>query len=746
MQFPASAAARTPRLRLYVGLQALAAFTLAIGLGLELRRHLQFEYHARSEIVGWIRVHEYPKQQEFFYYLLALIGVPLAMTLAWLAWIAYGDIAARRTGQTVECFLRLGAVAALPLLLIWRDFPRFDDGWLPGLVLPIGLAAAALIGGHLFVRRRTLADRALPAPAQPSRNPPRERASRPRRLWLPWLQYLVLPVAVYLLAHSGNIHGRIDLFHEGERLGPLNALLRGGVPFRDVYVQHGLFQDAYLARLAGAVFGPTLESVRCMQRLLEPLGYVALYLLGTQVFRGGPATALLLAALACGVNIGVSGRNTLALVSLAILASHVTCQQRSAGGVATRRPHGLGGWRLIGAGVTTSAAFWYSTEVGLYTLACIGPFLLLYGFARSERPSWKSLSPLAAYGLGLSIGLGSVGAYFALHGALDDVLLNTYIQCAHQLDVWGRAFPSLSSILAPLAEGGGVAGWRSFVLSEGFRWYLPAFVLVVTGGYLTYRGCCGDLWRSEGCVKLLLLWLASAVFFRTALGRSDNIHMDYGATSAWMLLLFLVDRGVGRLVDELRSASVSGHPRRQRVFAAAWIVAPALGLLWYAGEVHLPRSQRGAERGSRRSSLLDGRLSDPPVRPTTLERAGNLDIPADQERQIRAVVAYIRGETAADEPIFDFANQGAFYFFADRPSATRFSQAVYASAPDLQQEVIEALERQRTRLVIFKTGAYTERFDGVSNEERLPRIAQYLAEHYEPAARIEGTELLKRKQ
>ena len=98
------------------------------------------------------------------------------------------------------------------------------------------------------------------------------------------LNTFFLPVFIYLLTYSGNIHGNIDLFHEGERLAPLNEMLRGGVPFRDIYVQHGLFQNAYLAWFGGQFFEPTLFGLRTMERILNPLGYVALYLLGLQVF------------------------------------------------------------------------------------------------------------------------------------------------------------------------------------------------------------------------------------------------------------------------------------------------------------------------------------------------------------------------------------------------------------------------------------------------------------------------------
>ena len=52
------------------------------------------------------------------------------------------------------------------------------------------------------------------------------------------------------------------MFHEGERLAPLNEMLHGGVVFKDIYVQHGLFQNAYLAWFGSKIFEPTLMGVR----------------------------------------------------------------------------------------------------------------------------------------------------------------------------------------------------------------------------------------------------------------------------------------------------------------------------------------------------------------------------------------------------------------------------------------------------------------------------------------------------
>ncbi|MBI1929517.1 hypothetical protein HYR99_35385, partial [Candidatus Poribacteria bacterium] len=268
---PAIKNARQPNLRPWVALITVSAFTLAIGLGLEIHRHLHFAYHDDSGIVGWVSVHQYPKPQEFFYYLLALIGLPSTIALYWMGWIAYSNFVAKWTHQPVERTLKQSAFASLPLLLIWRDIHYLERSWVTGLAMPIGLVLAAQLGILLYNRLRSHAEssRISPYPFAMTETfyLPKPNA-RVFSLALAIFKYLIVPVFIYLLMYSGNIHGGIDLFHEGERLAPLNEMLHGGIPFRDIYVQHGLFQNTYLAWMGSKLFGPTLEGVRRMERLL----------------------------------------------------------------------------------------------------------------------------------------------------------------------------------------------------------------------------------------------------------------------------------------------------------------------------------------------------------------------------------------------------------------------------------------------------------------------------------------------
>ena len=744
-------------LRPYVRIIAISAFSLAIGLGIALRNYLTFEFHDNSGVVGWVSVNQYPKQQEFFYYLLALVGIPIVIWLYWFVWLTYSQWAAMATNQPIHRVLKLNALASVPLWLSWLQIYNFDQAGFLGLTLPIGLTL--LFKLVLFsLRFQPIEGKGDTVSSEPLtlQNGTTPGMPKSLRLLFRGCEYILLPIFIYLLIYNGNINGGIDMFHEGERLAPLNEMLHGGVVFRDVYVQHGLFQNAYLAWFGSKIFEPTLMGLRSMERVLGPLGYIALYLLGLQVFRGRFLTAFICFLIASGDNFSVSPRHSLGLLSFACVANYLTYHREKGLFLPWQRnlsekPTWVSflfrfGWKLILAGVFTSLAFWYSTEVGLYTLGAIGLFLVIYSLQRRIQLHLRPL-PLVGYCCGLLLGFLPVAIYFLSHGALDDAIWNSYIQCKYQIATWGLKFPSLSGTFSILFED----GWQAFFLSTGFRWYLPICVFVVTAAYLTYRRLCRTNVSPDDALQLLLLLLGGIAFFRTALGRSDGGHLNFGATFLWPLCLFPLDRGISGIYNNLfggesgegfraRLSLLTDKARWQRALKAAWILIPIAMCLWYVGAVHHPLKGFGNKWERLQQNQFKLRIAS-----EELERAGNVDLPNDQVAQIQMVVAYIQANTVPGEKIFDFTSQGAYFFFANRPSVTRFHMVSYAATPGMQREVISALEQDQTRLVIFKTGGWFDRVDGIPVEERHPLIAQYLEDNYELAININATEILLRK-
>src|SRR6185436_10170823 len=90
----------------------------------------------------------------------------------------------------------------------------------------------------------------------------------------------------------------------------------------------------------------------------------------------------------------------------------------------------------------------------------------------------------------------------------------------------------------------------------------------------------------------------------------------------------------------------------------------------------------------------------------------------------------IRALTRRGEPIFDFSNQPAFYFFADRPNPTRFYQVPILSPRAFQAETIRALEKARPKVVIRRSPELFDQFDGVTNDLRAQAVSGYIDDMY----------------
>jgi hypothetical protein len=908
---------------IYGAIVAICGFIFAIGVALVIQRFFHFEFHDNSGIVGWISANKYPKQQEMFYFLSALIFVPSFSVLCFLFWLVYSKAISRLIPIPVRRILKQDALTYFSLLFIigklnqlelppgklfftpiglflsakiiflffnvirmamtkapssydeTSTLPHADNGiskepgdslsvsalhhetsvnqdarlnwkaiWSilasglciffyvllgyihksPTLLFLFIILSATTLGPlglslfYSFIVSRKLrlqfhnvlayeAYALIPAALlllfavfHPSgkylllivfflsffgakllfliSTTCRQFVDKTQEeglfkefrqcthLFQQLTTYLTIPALIYVFFYGGgNInqvfeffynYDGIDLFHEGEKLAPLNELLRGGIPFRDIYIQHGLFQNAFRPLLASALFGDTLAAVRLLERLFVPMGYVTFYILGVQVFKSR-LTAILAVFVASSQNLWVSDRHSLGLISIAFTANYITryrdlpsfsawqgkstCAGRWFEFPGYCLPYG---WNLIFGGICATLAFFFSTEVGLYAFAICFLFLLTFGFIRKGVSLKFGALNVLYYCAGAFLCFLPFAAYFGWYSALDDLIVNSYIQCAYQIHIWGKSFPGLLGTLSGMDSLNDI---YSFVLSETFRWYLPVLIFLITATYLLYRAVQGRFWSSESNAKLLLLFLAGIIFFRTTLGRADDQRLIYGAIFMWLISLFFLERIMLRSWRNLFPPEATHPPVFEttsrmsfRIPQAILASIPILLFIWYVSIVHIPvkRAKLRLYELTRYGSIQRD------VR-ETLQRAGGIQLPDGQVSQIREVVKYIQSNTSPSEPIFDFSNQGAYYFFADRPAATRYHQIVYASTTSAQKEVIHNLETTKTRFVIFKTGSLFDTMDGVPTVDRLPIITRYLEKNYQEDININGTVILVRK-
>ena len=696
--------------------------------GVALWHGWEFAVRDHDGIVGWISVNRYPKQQE----LVAFVGAVAAMVLGVLAgpwgWWWLTRWLARRRRMRPRLVLRcLGLAAAglllglLPLLLgLWSAW------WLVGLPLAVAVSLALAL-----LRRppawcsnapwRPDSGYRASTPAAPS--PPAAAARSPaiRRLRLAFDWVFMPGLIIWLLRDAGVLPPLLDLFHEGEALAPLNAMRHGELVFRDFYIQHGLALNVGLGWLATLFGAPTVEGMRTAYQLYVPLGAISLYVLGTQLFRSRLTAAVLVLGM-IAMAVFPSTRFGLQLLSMGAMAHALrvlSVPSSRAEAVALRQAAGA----VLLAGVLSGLAFFWSVESGFYSLAANGLLLALWAVS---DPRWR---PATRWGISAALPFGLLLAwapfllYFAHNGALTGLISTIHAQVAYQLPVWGLPFPSL---LALLRGDPGLSPIESLTPAQVLQAYVPPLLYVLTAGVLAFRFARGGFWRSPLAVLALLVLLHGMAQFRSALGRSDIGHI-LSALTPLLTLLMLVSEGV--LFAAYRRLRTGGRRRRATALGILLLLAALAVGIWrlYARPPVTELAQQNA--------------AAPTMPVSTWAPIGGAALEGEHTASLRRMVEAIQRHVPAGAPFYDFTNQPAYYFLAERPSPSRYLMAAYAATPAQQRRVIAELEQARPRLLIYSTENWTGAPDGIPNRERQPLLAAYLERHYAPAEVIDGNSI-----
>ena len=493
-----------------------------------------------------------------------------------------------------------------------------------------------------------------------------------------WLLYVITPLILYFLILNLDINGQIDLYHEGERL-QLN-----GLPYKDLYIQHGLILNYLLPKLSSIIFSNSVEGVRRMFSIIEPVAYIILYFVGLSFFRGRIILAILPPIFCSGIAYWVGFREGLCIAVLLSLLNQ----------------------RIFLAGLLSGLAFWFSVDYGLYSIAATLSYLAL-SFIFEKR----DFTTLIKYLSGLALMTIPALAIFFVLGILNDFLINLYIQTNYQSIIWGKPFIEFDLDI-----------W-----SESFRIYASILILIISLSFLAYKLGKNELFNCKYNRKLLLITLFATFFFRTALGRSDYGHWIDGSSLIILLLFAPFD-----------SFIFSGHKRLIKALASCSFIL----LLAYLNVIHQPLQRIRIsgflirERYNRLKNYFPEKSGL-----ASQERIGNIKIPEDQLKTIIEVKNYIEENTNKADFIYDFANQGAYYFLLDRPSPTKYFNVVYSSTVEMQNEVIDELEKKKPKVVIFSTGTIYDGIDGIPSSKRHKIVYNYIIKNYSFAKLINGTSL-----
>jgi hypothetical protein len=610
---------------------------------------------------------------------LELAFIAFFIALFWLAFLLVARIAAFTFDLSTEEALQRIAIAALPLVIL----PPLAILFVPGRIAISIILGMVLIALPLTLRKREAID---------------GRAVRN------FVAYAVLPFLLFCISYAStaSLTQWIDLFHRGESLGPASDLLRGKVPFRDVFALHGLLEDGQLDTWLMPLFGRNVNVVLLRPVVLGSVAVAMLWYLGMVIFDSIP-----LAMLSILLGAVTTVDNERALLEILAIALLIGALRRNSG------------WLAFFSGVAAGVTIFYSLDIGLYTVG--GGVLALIGLALLTRRGKTIIPPLLAFLAGIAVGAAPFVIYLAARGAFGAFVETSFVAIPRIIDaIWSLPFPDLTTTFRKNLNLHTLA---DFVLFEHFRFILNPLVIGIALVVLVQRAITR---RSDALDGALAVLTAFAILTqRSALGRADFPHQYFSAFLIGpmiLILLVLLGRATARLWSSRDRAAQAFI-----VLAAATIVPLLAVMLWVP-------------------DIANMRLDDMTHYLGRVSHIGWIDPAAEEIRaRVEGVKSVVDELSKPGEPIFDFSNQPALYFFCDRPNPTRFYQVPILSPRWYQAETIRALERARPPLVIRHSPQEFDVFDGIDNSIRAQAVAAYIDDHYSYARSTRGVEIWRRR-
>jgi len=667
----------------------LAALPLAAAATLLAARWLPLRFTYRPNALGIVSVASearYPLQQETFWLVFALaFGSLVALALA--HWLGREALSARRVILMEACGAA-GLAAAL---------------FLPTAAgLAAALAAAALA--------RSAAGSRLPAaawaeePAAAARSP---RARSPARA-LAWGTALLALAVLLTPGFFGNAynvaHGVADerrtldtfTFHGeiGQHLAWADALRRGQLHGKDFFCLYGPLYDLGAVGV-WALVGRSIAAWELGFSITRALGLAALLWLAASLC-SRRAFALAIPFLVPWVNLRIG----LALGALGLLFAWLRSGRRAL---------------AAAAGCVSGAALLYSQEFGLAVAATSA---LGFALRRDARAALACFAATAATAAPLL-------AWYAAHGALGPMLRDLVAYPVSMLAGFGKLpFPSLAASL-PL-DVGRPGDPHSLLLRLGYAVPAVAWGAVLLAlpladqdlrRPLASAGRMLEALRSDSArTTLLLCGVFALLCFRTALGRSDLVHVVAALPPAALLLALACDR----LLAGWREGRLPGS-------AAVWRACALALFVLLAGFTQAPRPLHELTRSVRDAA--------------TLEREARQTLGS---REVMRVVRWLQLRASPEDAILFLPNDAAYYYLLDRPSPIRFVMGHQIATDADRAEVLATLRRAPPRFVVWDHGAL--RVDDLPDERVFgPELLRWIDEGYAEQARLGDVSVLERR-
>lgn len=535
--------------------------------------------------------------------------------------------------------------------------------------------------------------------------------------------FVAIPVAIFI-SHAVILGalGGMDIFGEGEYLAGGWLLMHGVLPWRDLYLIHGIFDDGFKSIIGYQIFGRTRWGATMgITVLLAPLYWVATYYFAAVVFLRRPYFVI---AAAASVSLGIFVDWDLRYLfwPLVLVLLYRVLQQRTPTRVAF----------LVSALILQAI---FIPEMSYALIACAVTLVAFEFYERKPgrlsffdlRATIWSFITAAIVGGAFIIWLVSVHALGGFIGYFRD------FATAHSLvggiplyTTWAVAsVPNAFGVMLHLTAS------PPLFTRYGYELFLPVAGILATIFLvcIKVRGGRRLVTQDWLCIASALL---VALYYQKGISRADAGHLAevFEVTAPLLLLLayrlvITIEHIVTRLSrrSRLLSKSAARGSVSFTTLVIVLIVAPAsIPALFNPMPAHF------------RATVA----SPAPPSPVPGGPGLGYSIDAVSPSVVSDIGRVFDRYAGTSGAVFDFSNAPAVvYFLLNKKPVSRFYKVGDILTPTAQQNAISDLIRTKPVVILFD-GVGMGTWDFIPNEIRDPILSDWVLSHYRPLVRVNG--------
>jgi len=109
-------------------------------------------------------------------------------------------------------------------------------------------------------------------------------------------------------------------------------------------------------------------------------------------------------------------------------------------------------------------------------------------------------------------------------------------------------------------------------------------------------------------------------------------------------------------------------------------------------------------------------------------------------------ISFLKKNLGDDENFFTLTSEASWYYLVNKPCPARFNVVWFAMPAFFQKEIVEDLQQNNVKFIIYRNNCWSNKIDGFDNETRLPIVTDYVKHNYRRLGRIDDNEIWVRKR